>query len=751
MATDKGALRSTPGDEFRLFLCCNRYSAAFWDLLLPDSDRLKGLDKKTNDLTPAVHVRPMLQKLFHTLSRLLTYDPGALRLVRGVHLMLTVLVAAALGHMAGGFVENVSGFKLAVLAAAAGAHCLIFTPVATRRQEIASLTAMAGVLVLLFSIGGLAGTLAGASGSLVLQLIWVAVIALGFALDGIGGFWQRAGRMMAICWLFVIMGSLPSSPGIWMPAMAVLGAVVAMAIRVGVWRPSTEKTYLRVEAANREAMAGFLNLAATGLLEDRQSAAAAMADLAALRGELRLCTQLLGAKPSVRGLSPENATMIELALEVVRDALAHLTKSGKVRLTSTPAFKNSVDEIAAALKSGSVPKSEDCRKGWEIPDTDLPVSDQFQILRIAQAFKRLSALSRRGSPVPKIPPAAAELSKAAWLTRLSWPLALQAGVAAAIGYGLGVYFQLSHAYWVTLTIVIVLSNTLGTTVQRTIQRSLGTAAGVVVAMAVDPLLSSVPEFRIGLVVVSIPVVIVFMERNYAVASGIISFLVVMGLQTLEDLPILELWSRLYDTLIGAGIGLGVAFVLFPKRSDTGIRALAADYLSACKDYLRTDGDRAKDDWGDFSALRVSAGKLVTTASAYRAEQAPWSSFSGAANRLDVLVIVLADYVVLYHQARTAVEQELSMVPDAVDLQKLADRLNTRILSVFDEILAERGTEIADDWLAVLPDLAGKDTDLITDWVAMLYHARKVIYCLNALKEDNLWSLAFETSMAPAVR
>lgn len=712
---------------------------------------MKGLDKKTNDLTPAVHVRPMLQKLFHAPSRLLTYDPGALRLVRGVHLMLTVLVAATLGHMAGGYVENVSGFKLAVLAAAAGAHCLIFTPVATKRQEIASLTAMAGVLVLLFSIGGVVGTLAGASVSLVLQLVWVAVISLGFALDGIGGFWQRAGRMMAICWLFVIMGSLPTSPGIWMPAMAILGAVVALIIRVGVWRPSTEKTYLSVETANREAMAGFLNLAASGSLEDRQSAAAAMADLAALRGELRLSTQLLGAKPSVQGISPENATMIELALEVVRDALAHMSKPGKDRLISAPAFKSSVDALVAALQSGREPKSEELRKGWEVPDKSLPVSDQFQILRIAQAFRRLSVLSRRGNPVPKISPTTAESSNAAWWIRLSWPLALQAGVAAAIGYGLGVYFQLSHAYWVTLTIVIVLSNTLGTTVQRTIQRSLGTAAGVVVAMAVDPLLSSVPEIRIGLVVVSIPVVIVFMERNYALASGIISFLVVMGLQTLEDLPILELWSRLYDTLIGAGIGLGIAFVLFPKRSDTGIRALAADYLSACKAYLRTDGDKGKDDWGDFSALRVSAGKLVTTASAYRAEQAPWSSFSGTANRLDVLVIVLADYVVLYHQARTAVEQELSASPDAVDLQQLADRLNTRILSVFDEILAEHGSEIADDWLAVLPDLAGTDTDLITDWVAMLYHARKVIYCLNALKEDSLWSLAFETSMAPAVR
>ncbi|MCK7611595.1 FUSC family protein [Roseibium sediminicola] len=696
----------------------------------------------------------MLQHARKALADLLAYDPGALRLVRGVHLMLTVLAAATLGNVIGGYVPGVSGFKLAVMAAASGAHCLIFTPVATRRQEITSIAAMGAILISLFSVGALVGTLAGASISIVLQVLWVGVIALGFSLDGLGGVWQRAGRMISICWLFVFMGSLPVSPGVWLPAMAIVGALTAFTIRICLWRPSTEATYRRVEAANRKVMAAFLKDASQGALSTRQSASDALKDLSDLRAELRTCAQLLGPKPALKGLSPEAATMIELALDVVRDATNQLSNEARAGLSRDAAYLGSVRAVSDKLQSGSASGTRELATDWAKPDPALASGEQFQILRIAQALRRLWLLAEEADLEPLAATLSAEGGRTAWWRRLAWRLALQAGVAAAAGTALGVALDLSHAYWVTLTVIIVLTNSLGTTLQKTVQRTVGTAVGVVIAMAVDPVLAGAPELRLGLVIAAIPAVIVFMDRNYTIASGIISFLVVMGLQTLEGLPLAELWARLYDTLLGAAIGLGAAWLLFPKRSGNSIRVLMDGYLVACANFLKCETHSEQEDRRDLARLRAAATQLIATADAYRAEQAPWSSFSGSGKKLDVLVIVLANYVVLYRQARTAVRRETEQSPTgAAELETLAGRLDDRVQDALSAVLKGRPQEavpgLAEDWQEAVPELSGAGTRLATDWVAMLYHARKVIRCLEGLREDKLWSGAFERRSVPS--
>jgi len=697
----------------------------------------------------------MLQLARKALANLLAYDPGALRLVRGVHLMLTVLAAATLGNLIGGFLPNVSGFKLAVLAAATGAHCLIFTPVATRRQEITSLATMGAILAGLFSFGALAGVLAGPGISTVLQVQWVVIIASGFALDGLGGVWQRAGRMMSICWLFVIMGSLPVSPGLWLPAMAITGALTAFVIRIGLWRPSTEATYRRVEAANRKAMAVYLKDASQGKPSTRQSTSDALKDLSDLRGELRTCAQLLGPAAALKGLSPEAATMIELALDVVRDATRQLSDKARAGLAGNTCYQASVRAVSDKLNAGGRAEHPDLATDWAKPDPGLTTEDQFQVLRIAQALRRLWLLAEDAELTPLTGTANAGEEHTAWWRRLAWRLALQAGVAAAIGTALGVALDLSHAYWVTLTVIIILTNSLGTTLHKTMQRTVGTAAGVIIAMGVDPLLAGVPEVRLGLVIAAIPAVVVFMDRNYTIASGIISFLVVTGLQTLEGLPLTELWARLYDTLLGAAIGLGAAWLLFPKRSGNSIRALMDGYLAACAGYLEHEAGSEQEDRHDLASLRAAAAQLIATADAYRAEQAPWSSFSGSGNKLDVLVIVLANYVVLYRQARTAVRLEVSQGPaKAAELEALAGRMDDRVQSALTAVLEGQPQEavpgLAEEWLAAIPELSGAGTRLMTDWVAMLYHARKVVRCLEGLREDDLWSGAFEQRSAPNV-
>ncbi|MBN9669658.1 FUSC family protein [Roseibium aggregatum] len=683
----------------------------------------------------------MLQAAATIKTKLLRTDPGGLRLMRGVHLMLTVLGAVFLANVAAGLVPGQSAFKLAVLAAAAGGHCLMFTPVSTRRAEILGILKLGGLVTGLFALGAVAAALSGKNASSVLQGLWIGTIMTGFALQGLGAFWQRAGRIMAVCWLFVILSTLGGSPGIWLPVMAILGALVALVVRTGPWRPSTRGTYLRVEAANRRAMAGYLRQAAEDVADTASPAPVTIRDLAQLRTELQVCADLLQPDLDLKGMSPEAATMVELALEVVRDARGQLSEDGRERLARDPGFRASLEALANRLRTGeggAVPSVS-----WVETGRNITTEDRFQELRMAQAFERLWILAARDTPVHQGLEPDEKRAPNTWWRQLSWRLSLQAGVAAAIGFALGFAFDLNHAYWVTLTVIIVLSNSLGATLLRTAQRIGGTAGGVVLAMLVDPALADFPAVRLVLVVIAIPAVIVFIDRNYAIASGIISFLVVMGLQTLEGLPIGELWSRLYDTMIGAGVGLAAAWLLFPNRTGAGYVALASDYLSACRDCLKGEGGEPEKDLQDLARLRTAASTLIATARSYRIEQAPWSSFTRASSDLNVQVIVLAQYVVLYREARADVLRATAGVSNAPDIEALIGRMNKRLEDEFDAVLEGREKQtvpgLEDDWMAAMPEGGSGDLAVMTAWVAMLYHARKILRCLDGLRAEKLLS------------
>ncbi len=707
---------------------------------------IKGiLRNEIRSLAKVIQVQPMLQAVSRILSRIYRYDPGALRLVRGLHLTLAVviagLVAGHLGHLA----QGVPDFALAVICASAAAHVLMFTPVSVKTRELGELVRFGLVLTGLAALGALIGVVSGARAPLVLQVIWIGVIALGFALDGLGPFWLRAGRMISIFWLFVIMSSTPHSPGLWLPLTTALGVAIAGLVRIGLWRPSVRKTYERVEAANREAIAGYLERAASTGTRSEKASRAALHDLAGLRAELELTAELAAAQGKLRGLSAEAVAMMRLALEVVRNAVEALSDDRRRDLLASEAFQSSLKEVLRRVRTGKD------KEGVSRPDLEWARGssrggrkDTFQVLRIAQAFDRLWHLAEGDDVIEASARGASENVKASgFWSRISWRLSLQASVAAAVGYGIGHVLQLGHAYWITITVIVVLCSSLGATIHKTVQRTAGTLAGFVVALLLEPLLSQVPEFRLFLIVALLPPIIILFERNYGIAVGIISFLVLIGLEALTGLPVSEFWERLYDTLIGAGAGLAAAWLLFPRRSGEGVKGLASAYLVSCKDFLRADEGTPASDQAAYSQLKDKARELISAAQNYRAEQIPWASSARTSGDLDVLVIVLADYVILYRQARTAVQTETDERRKDPSVGDLLDRMDKRVLQEFDTVLQNRAQQtvpgLAEEWLAAMPEPESADIGLMTDWVATLYYARKVVRCLQGLRQEHIWS------------
>ncbi|MES0807991.1 FUSC family protein [Roseibium sp. SCPC15] len=682
----------------------------------------------------------MLQLFLQSITRVIRYDPGAMRLVRGAHLMMTVVIAGLLANQLGPFADGLSGFTLSVLAAAAGAHCLLFTPISTRKQEVSDLVWLGAIMTGLAFFGMAAGLAAGKNAAVVLQSIWIAIIAIGFGIEGFGQFWLRAGRMISIFWLFVIMSSVSGLPGIWLPAMTIFGVVLAFLIRIGFWRPSPEKTYERVEKANRQAMADYLKLAANGQLSIDRRRRLNVSDVASLRAELDLSIDLIDPEAALRGLSVESAAMMQLALEVVRDAMAMLSPESRTELIENATFQKVVGQLYVRMTTGEAPGGQTpFDVDWPELEVGFEKGDKFQLLRIAQAFERIWNLAEGTSRLRADEDAEVEVKSASWWQQISWRLAVQASVAASVGYGIGIYFNLSHAYWVTITVIVVLCGSLGATMKKTTQRTLGTAVGFLFAIMLEPVLSGYPDIRVVLIILLLPPIIVLFERNYGIAAGIISFLVLIGLQTLTGLPAVEFWARLYDTLIGAAVGLTAAWALFPNRSGDSVEKLETSYLNTCSEYLKAENGQEEADTLDYAELKATAHKLLATARTYRTERAPWSSFTKSSSKLDTLVVLLADYVALYRQARANVQADAGKYATVEPVETLVGRMDKRIQDEISAVLNGKGKQtvpgLAEEWRAAMPETTETDTHFMTDWVAMLYYARKVIRCLDGFRQD----------------
>ena len=141
--------------------------------------------------------------------------------------------------------------------------------------------------------------------------------------------------------------------------------------------------------------------------------------------------------------------------------------------------------------------------------------------------------------------------------------AIRASLAIGTGYVVGLALPwASHAYWILLTIVLVLRGSLAQTIERRNSRVAGTLAGCAIAMV---LLSAEPPAWEMLIVITISQAIAhaFAIRRYlitAVAATVLGLLQIHMLQG-GDLPAFAMLERIADTVIGAGVAWIFSYVL----------------------------------------------------------------------------------------------------------------------------------------------------------------------------------------------
>ena len=177
---------------------------------------------------------------------------------------------------------------------------------------------------------------------------------------------------------------------------------------------------------------------------------------------------------------------------------------------------------------------------------------------------------------------------------------LRLAVVVMAGYALGEYFALQNAYWILLTIIVIMRPTYGLTKTRSKQRTAGTLIGAVIAVGIvfitqDPILYGI------FAVISLVTAFAMVQKNYKTSAIFITLSVVFIYALLEPNVLSVIQYRVVDTLIGAGLATIGNIFLWPSWEFFNIRTVIGESVLANKHYLN-----------EISNFYVNKGKVSTS-------------------------------------------------------------------------------------------------------------------------------------------
>nr|WP_244327793.1 FUSC family protein [Roseibium sp. RKSG952] len=314
-------------------------------------------------------------------------------------------------------------------------------------------------------------------------------------------------------------------------------------------------------------------------------------------------------------------------------------------------------------------------------------------------------------------------------------LALQGGIAAAIAVFIAHVFGLHHAFWVPMTVIFVLSNSLGQTLRRSIERVLGTVIGVVVAFGAFAIWKEAPLVLGVISLVCFSLVFVATDRHYVAGSAVVAFSVVLGLHLLTGIGVADMLARAYDTAIGAIAGALIAFVVFPIKTDIRIRGCLVDILDEARRLMTEEASRNAVSVKEGRLLVLQVNQFAAQLAAFRDEQVILTASALRSREFLSYLEMLADYTALFCLARYNFLQDKSMqewVPLIVELESL-------LVQSFDALETHETipdlTQTAAKWRAMLPLDDDTEAASLIDLVNQMYYARKIVSTVQALSED----------------
>lgn len=160
--------------------------------------------------------------------------------------------------------------------------------------------------------------------------------------------------------------------------------------------------------------------------------------------------------------------------------------------------------------------------------------------------------------------------------------AIQATVASVLAMGAGYAVSPERWYWAVISAFVIFTqaSTLGDTVLRAWHRVLGTLLGVIAGLLLARLVIGHRTVELASIFACVFFGFYLMRLSYAWMIFWFTTMLAVLYSLLGRLSAELLYLRLEETVIGAGIGVAIALLLFPQRMTAYLRSAEARVLSA---------------------------------------------------------------------------------------------------------------------------------------------------------------------------
>ena len=181
---------------------------------------------------------------------------------------------------------------------------------------------------------------------------------------------------------------------------------------------------------------------------------------------------------------------------------------------------------------------------------------------------------------------------------------LRLSIAMLFGYGLGLFFEIQNAYWILLTIIVIMRPSYGLTKERSKDRIIGTIIGAVVAVGIVLLIQNEILYAI-LALVSLVFAFALIQQNYKSAAALITISIVFAYSFINPQFLEVIQFRVIDTFIGAVIAVVANYSLLPSWEVFNLKQVLIKALKKNKTYLQATQDLYKDPGSNTLAYNVA--------------------------------------------------------------------------------------------------------------------------------------------------
>ena len=163
--------------------------------------------------------------------------------------------------------------------------------------------------------------------------------------------------------------------------------------------------------------------------------------------------------------------------------------------------------------------------------------------------------------------------------------ALRLTIAMVFAYVLGNIFEIQNAYWIMLTVLVILRPNYGLTKERAKDRIIGTVIGGAIAFGIVILTQN--EYVYGvLAVISLILAFALMQQNYRWAAMFVTLNIVFVYSFIHPDAFSVIQYRVFDTVLGGVIAFLAIYILFPSWEVLNLKSVLLNAITKNNEYLK---------------------------------------------------------------------------------------------------------------------------------------------------------------------